>query len=380
MKKYIQYLGIFVWVIGWIIMTSVYLFQNTTSEIDLIIPKETNLDIISSEIRVVSREELPNIDISKNERIVVSGEAMEVRNIKESNDASDHGRRGFGSRWWDIYLDGRKIVENFPFWCWDGCDLPKYNKDRNIIFANEGYWDVCWWFSSYIEYGISTGKYNWVDRGFNGCFISQNTIIPWWNKKDYTISTYADLYWSGLTDNYSVISISMTWGLRRNYIYNNSEALSTKEDFLQETSKYIFAIWWKELAFDFSDLENAKDMMPVLWYWWNGNNDGYFDYQMYLTRLALDDAFVLHFDKVKIIDFWGESSKKVKNIWIISCKSNNSKEYDTEYVLKTKDENGNFQYNISEKLGNKCDIPYKVSVYYTDNTIEIWEYYVLFDY
>jgi len=98
----------------------------------------------------------------------------------------------------------------------------------------------------------------------------------------------------------------------------------------------------------------------------------YFNYySIYFTKK--DRLYTLKFNNNS------DEESLIKSISITSCSSNSSQTYDKEYTL-TADENGNYKYNISEKLNNKCDIPYKINVYYEDGSIETGEYYVLFDY
>jgi len=148
---------------------------------------------------------------------------------------------------------------------------------------------------------------------------------------------------------------------------------------IYDKEKYNFKLLWKPLEIDFGILKNEKIKMNDLIYW---TYEEIIKKEVFeINLLKNKEDFVLKFDKINYKDFTSMDlpNKFVKSISITSCSSNSSQIYDKEYTL-TADENWNYKYNISEKLNNKCDIPYKINVYYEDGSIETGEYYVLFDY
>lgn len=291
---------------------------------------------------------------------------IEIKNI------SKREWRWFWSRKWDIYENWTLLIKDFPFWCWDWCQWPIYNKKNWIISVEEWRGDVCAWFNINTQYDLKTKKFSFNYNNFDWCFVENNRTSFWeWNNNVIDIYDYY-LEENPTFNNYSIFSISK-WNSQRNYIYNSDIKIETNEDFMNAWDNITYFLWWKEFNIDFNELEKSKEKMPILYWWWQENAN--FDYWVYLKKQW--NNYTIHFDKISGLM---NSEKIVKDIWIISCKSNFSKEYDNEYILKTKDIIWNYKYNISENLNNKCNIPYKINVYYEDWTKETWEYYLLFDY
>lgn len=278
----------------------------------------------------------------------------------------------FWSRKWDIYESWKLLIKDFPFWCWDWCEWPIYNKKSWVISVKEWRGDVCAWFNTNRQYDIKTKKFSSYTDNFNWCFVESRSI-SFWKWENNIIDMYDYKKEKSSSNIYSIFSISK-WVFKRNYIYDSNLKIETKENFMNIWNNVTYFLEWKEFKINFDELEKSKEKMSILyWGWWENTN---FDYWIYLKKQW--NNYTIHFDKIKSEIM--SSEKVVKDIWIISCKSNISKEYDNEYILKTKDKSWNYKYNISEKLNNKCGIPYKINVYYTDWTKETWEYYILFDY
>ncbi len=266
---------------------------------------------------------------------------------------------------WDIYLNWQKVAEKFDLHCdidspYRSCEMPMYDKKRNSIYMEERLGDSCGWYNTYYEYYLSTKKYDEYTILLDWCNnITAETIKVKWNN-DYRVKLYMQEKWKTIN---SVFSYSMTWWLSRNYIFNSNLFINYKDkySFLEENDNYLLDLEWKDLIIDFKNLLEKKERMKEI-----------YSYFLRLTKNDKDNSYVLN--------FISNEANNVKNIWIYSCDKNNNQLYDSEYFLKNKYQNWNYRYNISEKYGNKCNLPYIINIYYENWTIEKWEYYIIFDY
>ena len=267
---------------------------------------------------------------------------------------------------WDVYVNWNKVLEEVKFQCVGWCEFPKYDKKRNIISIHEWRWDIGGFFSDYKEYDLLSKKYKWYD---SVSWPFDYTINPWSsNLKTFKKITLLGYTWS------SLLSISMTWWLNKNYLYYSSLIGKFDEkELMEDKETYNFMLSWKKMILDFAELKQKQYKMKSIF-----SSENHFGYNLLLTKDKKSNFSTINFKKLEQPIFW-PNFKDVKNIWIISCTVNGSSKYDKEYML-TRAKNWDFKYNISRKFNNKCNIPYKITAYYTDGTKETGEYYVLFDY
>lgn len=247
---------------------------------------------------------------------------------------------------------------------------PEYYKDKWYILYSIWWWDVCWYWSTYNKYVIWSKKLYRYSIGGWGCNIITDSINSYNSKNSLDFIGWFPK--NNLKNVYSVFAISMYWDgnydFRKNYIYNSSLNVDINEDqFYENKNNYKIKLWKKDFYINFWSLKDTKIKMPLL-----TDNETIIK-NLYLTKSS--NTFTVNMSEDNSYNW-----KQVKYIWIISCKSNYSYIYDKEYILKWKSSDWIYKYNISEKFNNKCYNPYKVNVYYTDWTKDVWEYYVLFDY
>jgi hypothetical protein len=280
---------------------------------------------------------------------------------------------------WDVYVNWNKVLEEVQFQGFHWSELPKYDKKRNIISTHEWRWDVGGAYSYYKEYDLLSKKYKW----YNSLFGPYDYIIePWITnltafKKIIFFNSnflkennqfYISMTW------WSLLSISMTWWLNKNYLYDSRlTGKFDEKELMEDKDTYNFILSWKKMILDFAELKQKQYKMKSIF-----SSENHFGYNLLLTKDKKSNFSTINFKKLEQPIFW-PNFKDVKNIWITSCTVNGSSKYEKEYML-TRAKNWDFKYNISTKFNNKCNIPYKITAYYTDGTKETGEYYVLFDY
>lgn len=346
----------------------------------------------SNEIEPILIQEKWKFRIIQNDCFTYSKENdyyLEMRNIKTDIEWTEK---------WDLYINWKMLDKNITFHTSTALSPLRYDKLKNIFFQEV--WPYPWdCGTGYYKtiYDINNQTYAWFSVELNICRHILTQIFPWlvggvWydglEKTENSIAFYTTTFerLSHLPTS-SVFSIR-NWDYSKNYIYdsrlNFTWAIKQEENdsFLYKRDNYALNLWNKKYEIDFQKLKQEKQKMNDLLYRMDHlfkKEDPNFTINMKKNNDA--NSFTLFFDIDKTDDNTEKNSKtSIKTIWITSCKPNNSPEYDQEYILKTQTDEWNFSYNISEELGNKCDIPYKIQVTYEDGTKELWEYYILFDY
>ncbi len=283
---------------------------------------------------------------------------------------------------WDVYVNWNKVLEEVQFQGFHWSELPKYDKKRNIISTHVWRGEMGGGFSDYLEYDIVSKKYKWYRLDY--------WLDYWLDYSKYIINPWISnlITFKGITFNAnlleennqlvftwsSLLSISMTWWLNKNYLYDSRLIGKFDEkELMEDKDTYNFMLSWKKLILDFVELKQKQYKMKSIF-----SSENHFGYNLLLTKDKKTNFSTINLKKLEQWVFWPHF-KDVKNIWITSCTVNGSSKYDKEYML-TRAKNWDFKYNISRKFNNKCNIPYKITAYYIDGTKEIGEYYVLFDY
>jgi len=241
---------------------------------------------------------------------------------------------------WNSYTF--KIV---PYWTGIS-DLSSFSsiKFNNILYWS-WWWGWCWWFNNNI---LFDSNFNYINS-----IYSNNWFCSGHSEEDY-VSWKLKIIFHRLNRSLNLYSLISPYNEYIVYLNKNNEEVFNINENLLNWKKFNIKINGKKYEY------NEENIV------WTGS----------LYDWPVKNSFVMWLKKYynwsyKILWETFSYKKNITKIEVYSCKENFSKEYDTEpYILESFDSTKKeFDYGISEKYWNYCDIPYKFRLYN-----EEWKY------